>query len=697
MGSLRPLLLLLVLGTAPLRADTVSLKNGKKFEGKVISEGSEVLVHTFNSGLAQATFGLERVPADKVKKIVRTLPAPHQEFQLRLRSAETAEALLELAAWCETEKLKEERLVALERALQIDPENATARAALGSRASKTPWADRLALARRFVEGAEDRAALLAEAKRDPSFPWSERELWRAARSAPQPKGYQQSRALAMRSDELLPNARYTLFVPDAYDPLRATPLVIGLHGGGAGGADGKLVVGSGDQAISFYQGDCDKRGWICACPTALRAGWGARENDDLIDALLDELRALYNIDEHRIYLVGHSMGGGGTWAQGNRLAEVWAAIAPAASFGVEGIDHFRKTLTGFYVYHSDNDSRCACLPVRNAMMTLPGSDADFVYSEIPGQDHAFPREVVEDIFAFFDARLLATGPGRFRPQVRPLSSFLRKESRDEKKYLPPLAAEGEEEAGGLGTLLKELKMGGGAGEAAATRLVAHTDPKTSAAVARLLLKPNTPPDVRRYAARVLGDRKAADQLDAIGRILLLENDAELLLEALHAIAKIADPAAGAPLLKFLRRRGDYLAERRQGRQLDQSDWATILPPISLACSMLGSFRTPKAASLISTVALEEILLSDTRVVYDTKNQNPLPAAQRLAAAACAALAQLADGAALPALAKMAEVGGDGTGATRRILQGEVGEIGQWPKDPEIRGHVREAIDALTSR
>ncbi len=697
MGALRPLLLLLVLGTALLRADTVTLKNGKKLEGKVIAEGGEVLVHTFNSGLAQATFGLERVPSDRVKKIVRTLPAPHQEFQLRLKRADSAEALVELATWCEAEKLKEERLVALERALQLDPENAAARAALGSRAGRTPWADQLALARRFVDGAEDRAALLAEAKRDPSFPWSERELWRAARSKQQPKGYQLNRAVAMRSDQLLPNARYTLFVPDAYDPLRPTPLVIGLHGGGAGGADGKLVVGSGDQAMNFYQGDCDKRGWICACPTALRAGWGARENDDLLDALLDELRALYNIDEHRIYLVGHSMGGGGTWAQGTRIPEVFAAIAPAASFGVQGIDRLTKTRTGFYVYHSDDDSRCPCPPVRSAMMALPGSDADFVYSEIPGQDHAFPREVVEDIFAFFDARLLATGPGRFRPQVRPLPSFARKESRDEKKYLPPLVPDDEEEGAALSPLLKELRMGGGVGEGAVAKLAAHADPKTSAAVAKVLLRPNTPPDVRRYAVRTLGERKAADQLDAIGRILLIDNEAELALEALRAIEKIADPAAGAALLRFLRKRGDYFAERRQGHQLDHSDWATILPPLSLACSLLGSYRTPKAAASIAAVALDEILLSDTTVVYDTKNQNPLPPAQGLAASACGALALLGDPAALPALQKMASAGGEGTGAVHRRIQGEVGEVGAWPKDPAIRGHVREALDALSSR
>jgi len=45
----------------------------------------------------------------------------------------------------------------------------------------------------------------------------------------------------------------------------------------------------------------------------------------------------YNVDENRIYLMGHSMGGAGTLYLGSKYGSIWAAIASIApaAFGVE--------------------------------------------------------------------------------------------------------------------------------------------------------------------------------------------------------------------------------------------------------------------------------------------------------------------------------------------------------------------------
>jgi predicted peptidase len=40
------------------------------------------------------------------------------------------------------------------------------------------------------------------------------------------------------------------------------------------------------------------------------------------------VRAEYRIDPRRIYLMGHSMGGFGTWWLGQKHAQLWAAIGP---------------------------------------------------------------------------------------------------------------------------------------------------------------------------------------------------------------------------------------------------------------------------------------------------------------------------------------------------------------------------------
>ena len=46
--------------------------------------------------------------------------------------------------------------------------------------------------------------------------------------------------------------------------------------------------------------------------------------------VLDMVRTEFNVDERRIYLMGHSMGGAGTYYLGSKHGNVWAALAPIA-------------------------------------------------------------------------------------------------------------------------------------------------------------------------------------------------------------------------------------------------------------------------------------------------------------------------------------------------------------------------------
>lgn len=683
---------------APLLADTVTLKNGKKARGLVVSEAPEVVVNPYNSSVPGMVRGVERFPAGKVSKIVRDLPRPWHQFHARLKAATTPEQCLEVARWCGEEKLREEQALALERALDLDPANAEVRKLLGTRAPRGDRAAQRDLARRYLEATDDaaRAEAGAAAARDPDFPWDALVLQRAARSRGQPRGQTKDRPLAMRADKLLPNAVYTLVVPESYDPLTPAPLVVGLHGGGAGGADGKLVVGSGWQAMEFYREECLGRGWICVCPTALVAGWGNRENSDLIDAVLDELLALFNIDENRIYLVGHSMGGGGAWAQGTRLVGRIAAVAPASSFGVQGIAEFQRTLTGLYVYHSDNDPRCSVDGVRPAMDSLVGSDTDFVYTELPGRDHEFPIEVVHDIFEFFDLRRRALGTGKVRPTVRPLSSFERKVSRDEKRYLPPLAggaAAAEEES--LEAVLKELRAGGGLAEQAAGKLEKSADPRVPGRVARILTAPDAPSDVRRYGARVLGALKARDQIKALGKALTQETQMNSLVALLEALGAMEDPAIVEEVVRFLRIRRDFLASRVQEKNaLDHSDWETILPTLARASQVLSPYKDKRCATAICENVLAPLFLGNLEVYYDAQNEHPMPPAREVAEAACQALASLQDPSAIPALEKMVAPGPNG--AEDRVWRGPVHVMGRWAQDPAIHGHAQQALSVLRS-
>jgi predicted peptidase len=146
---------------------------------------------------------------------------------------------------------------------------------------------------------------------------------------------------------------YRLYVPRSYDPQAGAPLIVALHGYG------------GDQnyffdAVKDLPALCEQHGTIFAAPMGLakdgwygaplsipgaapRSGGGptptpdrtpeqetryrAQSEQDVLN-VLDLVKREYRIDPRRIYLMGHSMGGFGTWWLGQKYADRWAAIAP---------------------------------------------------------------------------------------------------------------------------------------------------------------------------------------------------------------------------------------------------------------------------------------------------------------------------------------------------------------------------------
>jgi poly(3-hydroxybutyrate) depolymerase len=132
---------------------------------------------------------------------------------------------------------------------------------------------------------------------------------------------------------------YALFVPSSYDKSKKTPMVLALHG-----------LGSNPQQIMHYPGLTDlaeKYGYIVAAPMGYNSrGWyGARilikgQADDPANLselsekdvlnVLEIVRKDYNVDPARIFCLGHSMGGGGTFHLAVKYPELFAALAPIA-------------------------------------------------------------------------------------------------------------------------------------------------------------------------------------------------------------------------------------------------------------------------------------------------------------------------------------------------------------------------------
>jgi len=116
--------LLLLLAATAARADEVQLKDGSIVVGRVEERGDDILVTRGDNTL--------RIPRSMVKKIVYA-PLPEELYERRLADLKPGdlEGHVELARWCAREKLKAEAESTWRKVLEIDPDHAEARKALG--------------------------------------------------------------------------------------------------------------------------------------------------------------------------------------------------------------------------------------------------------------------------------------------------------------------------------------------------------------------------------------------------------------------------------------------------------------------------------------------------------------------------------------------------------------------------------------
>lgn len=122
-------------------------------------------------------------------------------------------------------------------------------------------------------------------------------------------------------------AWFHLAVPEGYSPERQWPLMIVLHGGPGGRGP--------DDIVSFFRGGLTEKGVINVYPNGIKRQlleWNYPHAGAYLLAIIRQVTRTYRVDPCRIYLVGTSMGGGGAWAQGAVLRDVWAAIGPIAGW-----------------------------------------------------------------------------------------------------------------------------------------------------------------------------------------------------------------------------------------------------------------------------------------------------------------------------------------------------------------------------
>jgi len=290
----------------------------------------------------------------------------------------------------------------------------------------------------------------------------------AQESAPKPKGggmqfpvdpRVQMRSYLFKDGDISENLEYAVFVSSKVNKDKASPLIVTLHGLGAPppimfGAKALELAEAGGYILVGPMG-YNVRGWY-GIPNSPMSGMGAPPktgmgpgqpgaksrpanpgesgqpdaktaakpkmpmgslfgdaNDpanlrDLSEKdvmnVLDMVRKEFNIDNNRIYLMGHSMGGAGTLHLGVKYSSIWAALGPIAPAAFQLNPDSLKEIPKMPIIfvHGDADEMVPVANTRQWVEKAKELGMTYEYNEMPGVTHG---PVIEDalpsVYAFF--------------------------------------------------------------------------------------------------------------------------------------------------------------------------------------------------------------------------------------------------------------------------------------------------------
>jgi len=189
---------------------------------------------------------------------------------------------------------------------------------------------------------------------------------------------------------------YLLFVPEGYDKTKSYPLVLWLHGGGTRGNNLKLLLGHGDQHGIGFLARADNQAkypsFIIAPQCPINRLWGNSESDQptaemrMALEILDQVQTDYSVDSRRLYVMGMSLGGYGTWDAIIRRPTTFAAALPICGGG----DPSKAALiakTPIWAFHGDEDELVNVSKSRSMIAALKKAGGQPRYSEYKGVGH----------------------------------------------------------------------------------------------------------------------------------------------------------------------------------------------------------------------------------------------------------------------------------------------------------------------
>jgi predicted peptidase len=190
--------------------------------------------------------------------------------------------------------------------------------------------------------------------------------------------------------------RLTFLFAEGYDKTKPYPMVLWLHGGGTRGDNLKLLLAHGDQHGIGFLARADNQAkypsFIVAPQCPLNRFWGNSDSDRptnemrMVLEIIEKVQQDYLVDARRLYVMGMSLGGYGTWDIITRRPEKFAAAVSICGGGTPSKASLIAK-TPIWAIHGDEDEMVNVSESRSMIAALKKAGGQPRYTEYKGVGH----------------------------------------------------------------------------------------------------------------------------------------------------------------------------------------------------------------------------------------------------------------------------------------------------------------------
>ena len=189
-----------------------------------------------------------------------------------------------------------------------------------------------------------------------------------------------------------PSINYRLMKPFGFNEKKQYPVIVSLHGAGGKGSDNRKQLRDWNKLLTDKKRRTDYPCYVLAPQTTQL--W----NKDDLKKIKSIIAGLPAVDMDRIYILGHSMGGHGTFILIQIDPNYFAAAAPSAGSGLRRTEDFiDATLIKdipMWAFHGDKDRVCPIEKGHKVFKQMKKIGGNFKFTTWKGDGHGISKKMI---------------------------------------------------------------------------------------------------------------------------------------------------------------------------------------------------------------------------------------------------------------------------------------------------------------